>query len=141
MKLIIAGSRNFSNYEFLEKETIQFIKELVAKFRIQKEDLEIVSGTANGADRLGEQFAEKFKLKIHRYPACWDDWKDKPLHEIKVNQYGKRYWSKAGLYRNAQMAKNSSALLAFWDMSSPGTEHMIREAKKHGLEVKVVRYD
>lgn len=67
-KLIIAGSRIFTDYELLESEVKKFILETV-----KPKKLTIISGTANGADKLGEQFAEKYGFDVERFPAKWDD--------------------------------------------------------------------
>lgn len=42
------------------------------------------------------------------------------------------------MVRNAQMAKVSDALIAFWDGHSRGTEHMINFAKRRGLDVTII---
>ena len=52
------------------------------------------------------------------------------------NKYGKR----AGYLRNADMAKEAHALIAFWDGKSKGTNHMIQLAKQNYLTIKVVLY-
>jgi len=83
----------------------------------------IVSGTAGGADRLGERYAKDHNLECIRMPANWD------LH-------GKS----AGYRRNEQMACIADACVCFWDGKSRGTTHMIDLAKKKGLHVRVVRY-
>ena len=111
MKTIIAGSRGFDNYESMTKEL----------GNVDFEITEVVSGTARGADRLGERWAESNDMPISRMPANWD-------------QHGKA----AGYIRNEEMAKCSDALVAFWDGRSKGTKHMIDLAKKHDLKVKVV---
>lgn len=51
-RIIIAGSRQFSDYSFLEKKCLEVLYGL-------PEDAEIiiVSGNALGADKLGESFA------------------------------------------------------------------------------------
>ena len=96
---------------------------------INKEDVRIVSGTANGADKFGEQYAEEYGLKLSRFPADWD-------------KLGKR----AGYVRNETMAKfaiedgNNGILVAFWDGKSKGTKHMIELAKKYKLEVHIVYF-
>jgi len=125
MKIIIAGGRDFNDFEKLNKECITIIKEqLKPKTR---SEIEIVSGTANGADKLGEQFAEKYKIKVKQFAANW-------------NLYGKS----AGYKRNEQMAvyakEDKGVLIAFWDGKSRGTKHMIELAEKHELEVFVVLY-
>lgn len=81
----------------------------------------IVSGHAQGADTLGERFAKEQGLTVELHPAKW-------------RALGKA----AGMIRNAEMARASDALIAFWDGKSRGTAHMISFAKRRGLEVSVV---
>ena len=133
MRVIIAGGRDFNNYKLLEKECNRIFINLALEgcFPISINDsrrvLEIISGTANGADKLGEKFAEVYKLPVKRFPADWDE-------------FGKR----AGYVRNAQMAEyakeDNGVLIAFWNGISKGTRHMIDLAKKHGLKVFIVNY-
>ena len=125
LRIIIAGSRDFNDYELLKKSAI----EIIAK-KIMLPDLtRIVSGGARGADTLGERFANEMGLEISRFIPDWDS-------------LGKR----AGYVRNAEMAKfaveddNDGMLIAFWDGQSRGTKHMIDLAKRYGLEVHVVSY-
>ena len=115
IKLIIAGSRDFSDYNLLE----QAIKE---NFTLN-ELVEIVSGTARGADSLGEIFANKYNIPIKRFPANWD-------------LYGKS----AGYRRNVEMAAYADALIAFWDGQSRGTMHMIDIAEHNNLKVIIINY-
>lgn len=117
-RIIIAGGRNFNDYDFLEKVITKFIFE-----NDTDKDFEIVSGTANGADKLGEQFAKIHGYPIKRFPANWD-------------KYGKS----AGYIRNEQMAKYSNALIAFWDGKSKGTKHMIDLAEENDLVVCKISY-
>ena len=111
MRTIVAGSRGFSDYELLTRTLLEHSIST------------IISGTAPGADRLGERFAVEHNLAIERYPAAWD-----------------RYGKSAGYQRNMLMAQKADALIAFWDGSSPGTKHMIDIAHGYGLKVTVVRY-
>jgi len=108
MKVIIAGSRDIEDYERL----LRSIKE--SGFWIS----EVVSGTAQGADQLGERYALESQIKLTKFPAKWDT-------------YGKR----AGYLRNEQMAKYADCLIALWDGQSRGTKHMIDIAEAHGLKV------
>lgn len=116
MKLIIAGSRNFDNYELAEK----IIDFYIERNKVNTRELEIISGGAKGADRLGEEYAEKYGIKLTRYKANW----------VK---YGKQ----AGIVRNSQMAKEGDALIAFWDGMSRGTKNMIETALRRKLDVYV----
>lgn len=118
-RIIVAGGRTFSDYEGLRAK----LDELVARKLLQGEEIVIVSGTANGADKLGERYAEERGYHCRQYPAQWDT-------------YGKS----AGYKRNALMAENAEALVAFWDGKSRGTMHMINLAKSKGLAVRVIKY-
>ena len=80
----------------------------------------VLSGTARGVDRAGEEWAAKYDIPIERYPADW-----------KVR--GKS----AGFIRNMAMARAADALVAVWDGESPGTKHMIWAAESLGLRVFV----
>lgn len=131
-RIIVAGGRDFDDY-FLVKKTLD---EYLTDLRLDNPDfhyycdVEIVSGRARGADRLGEQYANSLNIRVACFEANWQ-------------KYGKV----AGPMRNAEMAKYASeegytgVLIAFWDGESRGTEHMIKVAERKGLEIKVVRYE
>lgn len=105
MKLIVAGSRSFQDYYLL----LNHLAVIVDAWGVT----EVVSGTASGADTLGEKAAKELNLPISRFPANW------ALHKLA-----------AGPIRNQQMAKYADAALIFWDNSSKGTTHMIKEMQK-----------
>ncbi len=117
MKVIIAGSRGFSDYNRMKKE----LDVLFSK--TDKNIIEIVSGTAGGADKLGEKYANENGIKLMKMPADW-------------NGLGK----KAGYVRNEDMAKYADACVVFWDGESKGSKHMIDLAKKHELKLRVISY-
>ena len=119
IKVIIAGTRDFNDYAFLKKNVDYFSQGI----NPNNEEIEIVSGNARGADKLGERYAKEHNLPVKLFPANWD-------------KYGKR----AGYLRNQEMANYADVLIAFWDEKSKGTKHMIDIAKKQGLTVIVVGY-
>lgn len=113
MKVIIAGSRDFNDYNLLSS---------ICNIEIKNDCTEIVSGTARGADKLGERYAEENNIPVKPFPADWD-------------KFGKS----AGYIRNEEMAKYADILIAFWDYQSKGTKHMIDLANKYNLKVIVIR--
>jgi hypothetical protein len=115
MKIIVTGSRDFNNYRLLEAELDFFIP--------TDRQAQIVSGAAQGADQLGEKYAEKRSLSVQKFPADW-------------LKYGER----AGYIRNDQMARCASHAVIFWDGSSRGTASMIELCKSYGLLYRVVAY-
>lgn len=117
-KVIIAGTRDFNNYDLLAAHADKMLSIKKLDHRIV-----IISGGARGADKLGERYARERGYDLEVYPAKWEE-------------YGK----KAGYLRNRQMANNANALIAFWDGKSRGTNHMINTAKYLNLQVSVVLY-
>ena len=69
-KVIVAGSRDYTNFEKVEYELMMYFK----ANGLHRADVEIVSGCAKGADTLGIQFAEKYGLKLAKFPADWDQY-------------------------------------------------------------------
>ena len=114
-RIIIAGGRDFTDYDFLKK-TLDNV--------IQVDDFEVVSGACRGVDTLGERYAQEKGLGMPKiFEADWD-------------QYGRG----AGPIRNEEMARYADGLVAFWDGESRGTANMIKIAKRYGLEIKIIRY-
>ena len=120
VKLIIAGGRDFDNYDMV-REAMYMVDD------VEIGNLTIVSGGARGADLFGERWAKINSVAIEQYLPNW--------------RPGGVYDNSAGYKRNALMADNASHLLAFWDGKSRGTKHMIDLAAKKGLGVEIVEYE
>lgn len=118
-KVIIAGSRGFSNYKLLKEKCNEYLREKRKEYNII-----IISGGARGADTLGEKYAQEEGFSLEVFPANW-------------NKFGKS----AGFRRNEQMAEVADALIAFWDGKSNGTKHMIEIMENKKLLVRVVNYE
>ena len=136
LRVIVAGSRDFTNYEQLKAELDAILIHVLP-------NVIIVSGKAKGADTLGERYAAERGLKVASFPADWKNL-NVPDAVIKQNSYGK-YNAKAGTDRNVQMAEYASAegngaLVAFWKGNKGGTSHMIKTADEIGLQKRVVRW-
>jgi hypothetical protein len=114
-KVIIAGGRDFQDYELLARKCDMLFS--------NRKPTAIISGLARGADLLGKQYAEERGIPVLEFPANW-------------NKYGKA----AGFFRNRQMLNAADALVAFWDGRSHGTKHMIDIAAEQGLPTRVIRY-
>lgn len=118
IKLIVAGSRDFNDYALLSETLNEMANGVYAD-----KEVSIVSGMARGADAMAAHFARENGVVLYECPADWD-----------------RLGKGAGFARNAQMARDSDALLAFWDGRSPGTAHMIKTMTNMGKDVRVVKY-
>lgn len=144
VRIIIAGGRDFDNYKLLVESVNNILFDLECRntetgigngSRIsEKHKIKFISGTAKGADRLGESYAIERGYRLVRMPANWDT-------------HGKV----AGFIRNENMAVYASekheefesygVLIAFWDGKSKGTKNMIDMGTKYGLEVHVINYN
>lgn len=114
--MIVAGGRNFNDYNYLKK-SLDFLLQNI------KDKIIIICGTARGADTLGEKYAKEYGYEVSYFPAKW-----------------KIYGRKAGYIRNEKMAQEADALVAFWDGNSHGTKNMIEIAEKYNLLVRVRYY-
>ena len=116
--LIIAGSRGWDDrvtmLEYLEKFSYMFIQ--------QRQPIVVISGTAAGADRMGESLALSKHHEIIRMPADWAN-------------NGRA----AGFIRNVQMAEIADGCIVCWDGESQGSLHMWNQSLKHGLDSMLVR--
>jgi hypothetical protein len=125
MKLIIAGSRDITEYRIVRDAVI-----CSGCWDEHKagDKIEVVCGMAlfwkwdedpliGGVDRLGYEFALRNDLVIHEFKA---DWKGS----------GKR----AGMVRNAEMGNFADRLIAVWDGKSTGTKQMIDWFRRYKAE-------
>lgn len=115
IKIVVAGSRDFARYDILKSSLDQLL--------LNEKDVTIISGTARGADQLGERYAKEKGYGLLRFPANWD-------------KFGKS----AGYIRNEEMAENTDAVVVFWN-GSRGTKHMIDIAKRKNLLCVVLDFD
>lgn len=114
-KVVVAGGRDFNDYHLLSEN--------LSKLNWSPDD-EIVSGTARGADSLGELYARLHNIKIKQFPAQWDT-------------YGKR----AGYLRNIEMEKYCTCGVIFWNGYSKGTKMMIDLLEQSKKPYIVIKYD
>lgn len=89
MKIAIVGSRHFKDYD-------RFVATI--EFFFDTENVEIVSGGAEGTDTMARQYAKEHNLKFTEF---------KPLHG---NTFGQKCFN-----RNKQIVDYSEVILAFWD--------------------------
>jgi uncharacterized phage-like protein YoqJ len=113
MRVIIAGCRTFTDYRDLH--------ELVRGSGIRKKIKLIITGGAKGADELGKEYAKINEIDHFEYLPEWE-----------------KYGRSAGPIRNKKMIEAADGLLAIWDGSSKGTAHIISEARKKGIFVKIL---
>lgn len=115
--VIVAGSRDFNDYEFLKEKMLYLLKNKINKYEIT-----IRSGHANGADKLGEKLADEFNFQKDIMPAKWNRKPD--------GSFNKR----AGLERNLAMArKGADACVIFFKDLSAGSLMMMDICKRENI--------
>jgi len=116
-RIIIAGGRDMDDTDFGFSHISHLLQNL------ENELMTIVDGTAKGADTVGRLWGEKEDgVSVKHFKPDWSQGKT------------------AGFKRNKEMAEYGTHLIAFWDENSRGTKHMIDNAKRLGLEVKIIPY-
>lgn len=108
MRVLIYGGRDF----YKQDPAFDFLD-----YHVPVEVSVVISGTARGADQLGEAWAESLKIPVERYPADWET-------------HGK----KAGFIRNQQML-DSGIDFAIQFPGGNGTRDMRRRLDKAGVTV------
>ncbi len=105
MKVAIIGSRNLK---------------VNLDIHIPKDATLIISGGANGIDRLAEEYADKHRIS-------------KLIIKPEYDKYGKT----APLVRNKKIVDSADMVIAFWDGQSRGTYNVIEYAKSVGKRLVV----
>lgn len=82
---------------------------------------EIVSGGAQGIDTLASQIAALLGLPMRTFPPDYE-------------QYGKN----APLVRNTAIVRYADLILAFWDGTSRGTQHVVAECIRQQKPVRLI---
>lgn len=116
MKLIIAGSRTFDDYEDMV-DVLNRVKQL-------HDITQVVCGTAKGADTLGKRWARENNVPVKDFPADWQT-------------YGKS----AGHVRNWDMGEYANVAVIFIENSSRGSLHMWNVMKELSKPVYVSIYN
>lgn len=114
-KVVVAGTRTFDDYSLVSAELDKILS------AYSDCDITILSGTAKGADKLGERYAFEHGYALEKYPAKWE-----------------KYGDAAGPKRNLQMAEVADAVVVFWDGASKGSKNMIECAEKNGVYCKII---
>lgn len=115
MKILVCGSREWHDYFAIKR-----------RFQELPKKTTIISGAARGVDQAAARIGAAMGFKIDEFPAEWT--------------VAGIYRPGAGRERNILMLEQEPDLvIAFWDGESKGTAHTIREAKKRGIQVEIIK--
>jgi hypothetical protein len=103
MKIAVIGSRTFSDYSLLKNTLNDFTNPID----------EIISGGAEGADKLAEIYATENEIRLSVFKPDWA-----------------KFGRAAGVIRNKEIIFNADYCFAFWDGKSKGTATSIHLCKK-----------
>jgi hypothetical protein len=113
--VMVSGCRHYTAYWQFAKRMDALLKDL------DRDKVVIIEGGARGTDYLAYLYARRRKLMHATYEADWDE-------------FGKS----AGFIRNAEMMEVARFGAAFWDGSSKGTKHVVQNATKYDVSLRVV---
>lgn len=124
ISIIICGGRHFENYQMLKSTVDKYLE----NNGILYEEVEIVSGHCQGADMLGERYANEHGCSLRVFSAEW-------------TKYGRA----AGPIRNKQMVDyltttEKGLVVAFVSDNTRGTRNTIAQAQKLDIETIVTEY-
>jgi hypothetical protein len=113
-KIAVSGSRSIDSFDLVSAVLDNILVE---------GDI-ILSGNAPGADRLGEEYAEKNGYERRLVPSEWEN-----------------HGPKATMLRNEVLLKACDFIICFWDGKSEGAKHMIDISKKAKKLLALVNSD
>mgnify|MGYP001809727201 CR=1 FL=1 len=114
MKVIVSGSRDFTNYSLFEAMMFDVLKPS------ELANITILEGGCRGTDMMAREFAIKWGVKWVEFPADWE-----------------KHGQSAGPIRNAELVKEGEMLIAFINIRSKGTKDIITKATAAGLKTKI----
>jgi hypothetical protein len=106
MKVAVIGSRTFTDYALLE-ETLKHIY-----------ITELISGEAEGADKLAKRYAAEHNIPFLEIPHD-----PLPIHN-----------------RTYQIISRAQLVIAFWDGKSQGTCDLIKYAQKLNKQMRIKNF-
>ena len=106
MKVAVIGSRTFTDYALLE-DTLKHIY-----------ITELISGEAEGTDKLAKQYAGEHQIPFQEVP-----------HDKQPIQN-----------RTYQIINKAQLVIAFWDGKSQGTCDLIKYARKQNKTVRIKNF-
>ena len=118
MNVAIVGSRNYTNYDDFK----WFVENALQTWDI--DDIQVVSGGAQGADAMAEKWARQNNFPIKIFKPDW-------------LKYGKA----AGPIRNQQIIEYATHVIAFPSKTGKGTQDSIMRAKKLKRELIICPID
>ena len=110
MKLLVCGSRTYSDRDFMQKVIVKLDPDVV------------IHGACRGADLMAKSIARELGIPDDPYPADWD-----------------RYDKAAGAIRNQRMLDEGrpDMIIAFFDGErTGGTMNMVKQARRAGVPVQ-----
>ena len=120
MRVLICGSRDWTDYEAIESLVKSFPKGTV-----------IIQGECKGADLMAKKAGRIHGFKVLSYPARWKKHR---------NQAESKYSNPAGRIRNTEMLFHGKpdVVYAFPLPQSTGTVDLIRKARKRRIPVIII---
>ena len=123
MKMIIAGSRDFTDYGYV----CRAMKEVTNSMLLPV--TEEICGMQEGVDLLGKRWADERGIPVKPFYPDWG-----------------RYGLSAGPKRNKEMADYADYLVLFWDevvrgKIGRGSSNMLNTMRRLGKPFKVINYN
>lgn len=114
LKIGVVGSRGFNDYKLLKDTLDKYLNNVYL----------IVSGGAEGADSLGEKWANENNIKTLILKPDW-----------------KKHGKAAGFIRNTDIVDQSDMIIAFWDGLTRGTEDTIHKTQETDKKLEVIYFN
>ena len=131
MRILVCGGRKYDRTDIVNV----CLDTLKQKWG---DDLVIIQGGANGADRLAKLWAKANNVRCEEYRADWDNISH-PHARLKTRKDGSKYDANAGHRRNQQMIDEGKPDLFVAFPGGPGTADMVQRLRKAGISGSILK--
>lgn len=147
VKLLIAGSRTFSDYDLLSLYVTSILSRIKSDIpTVSREEFEIVAGGAKGADELAITFAKRKGYRYREFPADWESYgnqagmiRNKEMAEYIYSSF-RRFTDNTPFQYDEKDLGHRPYVLCFWDGKSRGTKNMIHLSLYYEFNLFVVLF-
>src|SRR5690348_4290827 len=134
-RMIVAGPRDFSDYEKVRNELDLILSSVPPK------DIEIVSGGCDDAKKGAHTFTRKDGKKIYGVDGIGERYASENGYPVKTfdadwNTYG----NSAGPIRNEAAAKYANHALVYWQYKTKGSMNIVKNVRKYISSATIIKY-
>lgn len=146
MNVILCGSRDLEDRDFVRKSFVDFVAKVQYENIISLKDLKfVVVDDVKGACHHLKMVCSEYGITPEQHAPKWNDMNEYPQKPVKGGYYG-NYNAWAALNRNTRVVENArlsgGGYLLSLSTTLKDTSDIVRKAKTtNNIQVEIIRYE